>query len=138
MANVRGAERTTVLLRRIARVWSLLPIGATLLVAGGYGWNLLVTGQADPYAVGDYAPIENLPLLFSLLSALGLAAAWRWEGWGGAIAVGFQLATLPVLLIHWPLAQHLPNYLIAPYGVWLVFTIPGLLFLASRRRSHRP
>jgi hypothetical protein len=64
-----------------------------------------------------------------------LGVAWRWEGWGGAIAVVFSLATLPVLLIHWPIAHDFPRYLLAPYGTWLMITIPGILFLICWQRS---
>ncbi|MFO7943855.1 MAG: hypothetical protein R6U51_06110 [Anaerolineales bacterium] len=54
------------------------------------------------------------------ISALGLGLAWRWESWGGAVAVLFKLANLPILLIHWPLAGNIPRYLIAPYGLAVV------------------
>jgi hypothetical protein len=97
---------------------------------------LVTTGVADPHAAEDYPPIENLPPLFALLCALGLGIAWRWEGLGGAITVIFSLATLPVLLIHWPIADGFPRYLVAPYGTWAVIAIPGVLFLTVWWRTR--
>jgi hypothetical protein len=70
-----------------------------------------------------------LPPLFALLSVLGLGVAWRWEGLGGVITVVFNLAGLPVLLVHWPIAHDFPRYLVAPYGVWMMIAIPGILYL---------
>jgi hypothetical protein len=97
----------------------------------------VTTGQADPYAVEDYPFIENIPPLFSLLSALGLGLAWRWERAGEAMAVFFQLLKFPILLIHWSLAEGFPRYLAAPYGTWLLIIILGILFLVSWRRRRK-
>jgi hypothetical protein len=103
----------------------------------GYAWNWVTTGKADPHAIEDYPLIENLPPLFGLLSVLGLGVAWRWEGLGGAITVVFNLAALPVLLIHWPITQDFPRYLVAPYGTWMIIAIPGILFLMCWWRSKK-
>ncbi|MGC9357945.1 MAG: DUF7670 domain-containing protein [Anaerolineae bacterium] len=124
-------------MRWIARIWSVPIIVFAILMLLGYAWNLVTIGRADPHAVEDYPPIENLPPLFAFLSILGLAIAWRWEGIGGAIAVLFSLAALPVLLIHWPIAHDFPRYLVAPYGTWLLILIPGILFLLCWWRSKR-
>ena len=128
-------DRATKRLRWIARIWGTLILAVTLLIVIGYASNWVTTGTADPYAVEDYPPIENLPPLLMFLSALGLGVAWRWEGLGGAIAVLCSLATLPVLLIHWPIMQDFPRYLVAPYDTWLMVAIPGILFLICWRRS---
>jgi hypothetical protein len=137
MPNVnQGVDRVTKSIRWIARIWGAALIAVTLFILIGYAWNWVTTGQADPYAVADYAFIENLPPLFTLLSAIGLGIAWRWEGLGGAIAVAFQLAELPVLLIHWPVTHDFPRYLVAPYGTWLFIVIPGFLFLVCWWRSQ--
>ncbi len=136
MPNVNGvSDRVTERIRRIARIWGSVLMVVFLLILLGYAWSWVTTGRADPYAVEDYPPIENLPPLFGLLSVVGLGVAWRWEGWGGAIAVFFTLAALPVLLTHWPIAQDFPRYLVAPYGTWLLIAIPGLLFLICWWRS---
>ena len=130
-------DQTTKTIRWIARIWGAVIVAIALLVLIGYAWNWVMVGEADPNTVEDYPPIENLPPLFGLLSALGLVIAWRWEGLGGAIAVIFSLAMLPVLLIHWPITYDFPRYLVAPYGVWAVFFVPGILFLICWWRSSK-
>jgi hypothetical protein len=123
-------------MRWIARIWGGLVFVIALFIFVGYASNWVTTGTADPYAAEDYPPIENLPPLMMLLGALGSAIAWRWEGLGGAITLVSQLVTLPVLLIHWPIAEDFPRYLFAPYGVGMVVTIPGVLFLICWYRSR--
>jgi hypothetical protein len=138
MSNVAvTANRATKWMRWIARGWSILIIAFTLMMVIGYAWSWVTTGKADPYAVEDYPPIENLPPLFSLLSVLGLALAWRWERLGGTIAVIFSLAVLPILLIHWPITHNFPHYFVAPYGVWMIILIPGVLFSVCGYQSKK-
>ena len=132
-----GRDRVTKWIRWTARIWGTLIVAFTLLILIGYASNWVTTGKADPYAVEDYPPIENLPPLFAFLSVLGLGVAWRWEGLGGAITVVFNLAALPVLLIHWPITHDFPRYLVAPYGTWMIIAIPGILFLMCWWRSKR-
>ena len=115
---------TTKVIRWIARIWSIPIIGIALLMLIGYGWNWVTTGTADPYAVEDYPPIENLIPISLGLSVLGLGIAWRWEGLGGAITIVFHLATLAV------------NYLVLsrsghPYLITIIVATPGILFLVS-------
>jgi uncharacterized membrane protein len=123
-------------IRWIARIWGGLVLVFALLILGNYASNWLTTGEADPYAAEDYPPIENLPPLLMFLAALGSGIAWRWEGVGGAITVVSQLVALPVLLIHWPITDGFPRYLVAPYGLWMIVTIPGILFLVCWWRSR--
>jgi hypothetical protein len=138
MSNVKDVgDRTTKRIRWIARIWGTLLVAFTLLMLIGYAWSWVTTGEADPYAAEDYPPIENLPPLFGFLSVLGLGIAWRWEGLGAAINIVFNLAALPVLLIHWPITHDFPRYLVAPYGVWIIIAIPGVLFLICWRRSKK-
>jgi hypothetical protein len=138
MPNVDDVgDRATKWIRWIARIWGTLIAVCTLLVLIGYAGNWVTTGKVDPHAVEDYPPIENLPPLLALLSVLGLCVAWRWEGLGGAIAVVFNLAGLPVLLIHWPIAHDFPRYLVAPYGTWMIIAIPGILYLVCWWRSKK-
>jgi hypothetical protein len=138
MPDVNGVgDRATKWIRWIARIWGSLIVAIALFFLIGYAWSWVTGGTVDPHAVEDYPPIENLPPLFALLSALGLGLAWRWEGLGGAITVVFSLASLPVLLIHWPIAHDFPRYLVAPYGVWMMIAIPGILFLVCWWRSKR-
>ena len=72
IANVIGV-RATKWIRWIARIWGTLIIAFTLFMLIGYTWNWVTTGKADPNAVEDYPPIENVPPLFAFLSVLGLA-----------------------------------------------------------------
>jgi hypothetical protein len=138
MSNVDDTgDRATKRIRWIARIWGTLILVIILMILIGYAWNWVTGGTSDPHAAEDVPPIENLPPLFALLSALGLGIAWRWEGLGGAIAVVFNLAGLPVLLMHWPIAEGFPFYLVAPYGVWMMIAIPGVLFLMCWWRSKR-
>jgi hypothetical protein len=136
MAKGSGSrDRVTKWIRWIARIWSLPIVVYVLLMLVGYAWNWANMGVADPYAVEDYPPIENLPPILMFLSVLGLGVGWRWERLGGMIAIVFQLAALAVLLIHSPLAQDFPRSAI-PYLLSVIVTIPGLLFLVCWRRSR--
>ena len=136
MANTKYAnDRATKRMRWIGRIWSIVIIGIALLFLAGYAWNWVTTGKADPHAVENYPPIENLPPLLMLLSVLGLGIAWRWEGLGGAITVVFQLAMLPLLLIHWPITQD--SRFVAPYLILMTIATPGILFLVCWRRSRK-
>ena len=133
MSNINnGRDRATIRLRWIARIWGTVIIAIALLVLIGNVWSWVTMGEADPYAVEDYPLIENVPPLFALLSAVGLAVAWLREGIGGTITLVFSLATLPILLIHWPIAQDFPRYLVAPYGVWMVIIVPGMLVAVEK------
>ena len=131
-----AGNRVTQWVRWIARIWGGLVLLVALLVFLGYAWNWATTGTADPHAAEDYPPIENLPPLMMFLGALGSGLAWRWEGLGGAITVLSQLVALPVLLIHWPIAEGFPRYLLAPHGLWVVVMVPGVLFLVCCRRDQ--
>ena len=123
-------DRTTTWLRRIARGWSLIAIGVALLILIG---NIV---SSDPYAV-DYAPIENLMPLSMLVSVVGLALAWRWEGLGGALNVAGFVANL---ILFWAIRGEF-----LPWGVALTLSlvlIPGILFLLcwwrSKDRERKP
>ena len=135
MAKGNGSrDRVTKWIRWIARIWSFPILVYVLLMLVGYAWNWVTIGVADPYAVEDVPPIEVLPPIFMLLSVLGLGIAWRWERLGGTIAIAFQLAVLPLLLIHWPLTHDFPR-LVVPYLLLVIVTIPGVLFLVCGWRS---
>ncbi|WP_287369728.1 hypothetical protein [Oceanithermus sp.] len=133
----RAADPGTVRLRRTARIWALTVVAfvfaAALLALG----NRIATGRFDPRLVAGTPAVEFLPPLLALASAAALLAAWRWERVGGLAATALQLATLPLLLVRWPPWQGFPRYLLAPYGVWLWMTVPGVLFLVCAWRSRR-
>ena len=131
MANTEyTGNRATKWIRWIARIWGTVIITFALLMLIGYAWNWVTTGKADPYAMEDYPPIENLIPITLGLSVLGLGIAWRWERLGGAITIVFQLATLAV---HHLLLSPRPY----PYLLTIIITTPGILFLVYRWRSRR-
>ncbi len=134
--DTQGREdRSTQRLRRIARIWSV-PLGIYALLALAQAlWNLATVGVVDPHAVEGYGPAESLPPFLMFLSILGLALAWRWEGWGGAIAVFFQLAAFLVLLVTRPITQDFPRTVV-PYAMSLVIGAPGVLFLVCWWRGR--
>lgn len=123
-------------MRWSARIWGTIVVAVALLIFAGYAWSWVTTGEVDPNAAEDYPPIENWPPRLMFLSALGLALAWRWEGLGGGLALLFQLINLPILLLHWPISEGFPRYLVAPYGLWLVIVVPSMLFLWCWWRSR--
>lgn len=136
--GIKATGGATRWIRLVARIWGSLVLVVALLILAGYASTWITTGQADPYAVEDYPPIENLPPLLMLLAAFGSVIAWRWEGLGGAVTVVCQLLSLPILLVHWPISEDFPRYIIAPYGAWIVVIVPGVLFLLSWWRSRDP
>jgi hypothetical protein len=111
-------------MRRVARIWSIVIIGITLVAAIAH----IVVPEPEGT---DYPPIENLLPVVMFLSVLGLAIAWRWEGVGGAINVGFFLALLGLYWIirgkFFPL-RALPMFLAA--------VVPGVLFLVCWWRTQ--
>jgi len=113
--------------RLIARIWSVPVIVYSAMMLTGYFINWVTTGQADPYAVEDYPFIENLPPIFMFLATLGLGVAWRWEKIGAIINLSFCVATLPILLFHWPIQEGVRN--VVPYIILMVVATPGVLFL---------
>jgi len=113
-------------LRLVARTLSVPMILYALLMFIGYIISWITKGVADPYALENYPFIENLPPIFMFLAALGLGIAWFNEKLGGIINLIFCLATLPILLIHWPILKD-SRYAI-PYILLVMMAIPGILF----------
>ncbi len=136
MENGNGSrERVTKRIRWIARIWSLPLIAGALVVAIGWTWSWL-TGVTDPHAVEGNPPTEALAPIFLVVSVAGLGMAWRWERLGVTVVTLFQLAALVALLIHSPPTHDFPR-MVVPYLLWMIVTIPGLLFLACWWRSRQ-
>lgn len=125
MANTgHGADRTTKWIRWIARVWSIVIIAFTLVMIIGHA------GGPDPYAT-DYPPIENLLPVLMCVSVAGLGVAWRWEGLGGAINVGFFLANLG---LYWVIrGKFMP---LREGAILSLALVPGILFLVCWWRAR--
>lgn len=131
----KTSDGITKWIRRIARIWSIPIIAYALMMLIGYTVNWVTTGKADPYALEDYPFIENLPPLFMFLAILGLGIAWRSEKLGGIINLIFCLATLPILIIHWPIIQDF-RYIV-PYILLIIVAFPGILFVVYWWRSEK-
>jgi len=81
-------------LRRVARVWSILVWLLALI---------LVIGTRNSPSTSNLVntPLDILIPISLLISLIGLGIAWRWEGWGVVINIGFYLAILPLYwLLH--------------------------------------
>jgi hypothetical protein len=109
----------------VARTWSLVIIAITLAVTVAH----IVAPEAHDT---DYPPVENLLPLLMLLSIMGLAVAWRWEGVGGAMNVVLFLAHFG---LYWALRGRF-----FPLGGLAMFSaviVPGVLFLVCWWRRRR-
>ena len=120
----RIAKPTTTLLRRIARISSVVLIAFTLFIFVGY----LIT--PDPYAV-DYDPIENILPLTMSLSVFALAIAWRWEGVGGALSLALFVL---VIILDWIIRGSF--FPLRGLLVFLPLPATALLFLVCWFRSR--
>ena len=123
----KSSHKITKWIRLIARIWSTAVIAYALIMFIGYTVNWMTTGKTDPYAVENYPFIENLPPILMFIAILGLGIGWRFERLGGIINLIFSLATLPILLIHWPITQD--SRYIVPYILLTIIALPGILFL---------
>ena len=81
-------------IRGVARIWSILVfILALILVIG--------TRNAPSTSNLVNEPLDTLIPVSLLVSLVGLGIAWRWEGWGVLINLGFYLAIVPLYrLLH--------------------------------------
>jgi len=125
MANTgHGADRTTKWIRWIARICSIVIIGFTpLILVIVIGHSVIPQSQVPDH--------ENLLPLAMCLSVAGLGLAWRWEGLGGAISVGFFLADLG---LSW--AIRLKFFSPRELAVLSPVLITGMLFLVCWWRTR--
>ena len=106
-------------IRGVARIWSILVfILALILVIG--------TRNAPSTSNLVNEPLDTLIPVSLLVSLVGLGIAWRWEGWGVLINLGFYLVILP---IYW-LQNHDWINLSIMVGLSPV-VLPGILFAAA-------
>ena len=83
----------TARIRGMAKVWSLLVFVLALI--------LILMPRRETALKATQTPIDRLIPLALLISMLGLAIAWRSEGLGTLINLGFYLAVVPIYrLIH--------------------------------------
>jgi hypothetical protein len=123
--DIPAVNPTTFRIRWVARIWSLLLLAIALILVGR---NIFAPApEATQFAEGD-----NLIPVSLLISVLGLLIAWRWEGLGAAINLGFFFANY---LINWIYHHDILNF-------GLVFALspvilPGILFLVAWLRVRK-
>ena len=107
-------------LRWIARIWSIVVYGLAIMI--------LISPdpfQAKPIPMGDW-----LELGFYGLALIGLLLAWRWEGFGGAIAIACPIGHAIAFRLR-------RGYWFPGLVPGIFFVVPGILFVlcwvASRR-----
>ena len=117
----RVKPRTLLLIRWIARIWSILV----------FVFVLLQIFTPDPYATQP-VPLEDWFLL-SLwgIAVLGLLVDWRWELAGGILTI----AVMVLRELAWIVLKGawLVNFLI----VWLFLVPPAVLFLIAWRLERK-
>lgn len=113
-------KRSVVVLRWLARFGSVASAALLLLFLFGE--------EMDP---GQLTAADILALLFFPFGVVaGMLLAWRWETLGGAITVLSLLAFYKVI---YAASGRFPG------GIWfMLFALPGLLFLYCGLRSRRP
>jgi len=103
------------IIRRIARVWSLLSIVFVLVIVIGH---ILNPEDVLP-TIGEWIGI----LFFPFGVVLGLILSWKWEGLGAMITIGSLIGIYITILI---IRGYLPR---GPFFV--LFAAPGFFFLLS-------
>ena len=107
----------TLLIRWIARIWSIASIGLVLLFIAGEGNN--------PANLMDWLTF----LFFPFGICFGMVLAWWREGFGGGITIGSLIA---FYLIRFVTTGSFPKG-----WAWLAFAFPGFLFLLFWYRSRK-
>ena len=110
--NKKGWVRVT---RWVARIWSLGPILFALIVVLSPDDNLV-----EPVPWTDWL---NLSLIF--IAVVGLAIAWRWERFGGWIAVVFLAISIVLFVL--TVERYFPTVLIFLVAIG----VPAALYLIS-------
>jgi membrane protease YdiL (CAAX protease family) len=123
-------ERKTNIIRKIARIWSIVIIALVLFI---FIAEIIGTFVPDQSMNEPYPWYENLIPMSMVLSVVGLAIAWRWEGFGSVLCILFIIATYVMYVA----------FVRSDRGVYIVpiillpILIPGILFLISWLRTGR-
>ena len=117
-------EKWTRILRKIARIWGgvIITLGVLMFISEIVESQ---TVELDPYPW-----FENLIPVTLGLAVVGLALAWKYEGIGGAAAVGFSVVNLLLYIATGRTRVAAVAIILTPV------VIPGLLFLICWRRSR--
>jgi hypothetical protein len=118
MTKKKNISRKVLIIRWVARIWSLV----VLVIA------LLIAFSPDPYATGDPLPIRDW-LFLSLwsLAIFGLLIAWFWELVGGIITITVMFLREIIWIIM--TGRWMVNFLI----VWVALVPPAILFIIAWR-----
>jgi hypothetical protein len=115
----KSSPNLTNIIRWIARILSVVSIGIILLFMAGEGF--------------DYTQIKLsewlLFIFFPIGVSIGMVLAWWQEGIGGIITVG---SFIMFYAVHFVISGRFPHGL-----AFLVFTIPGFLFLLCWYRIRK-
>jgi len=116
MKNKTLLPRKILILRWIARVWSLVILA----------FALIIIFSPDPYATGEPIPVRDYVLLGLLgASVVGLLVAWLRERLGVLITIGTMLAReLLYIIIE---GKWYVNFLL----LWAVFLPPAIMYLLA-------
>ena len=123
-------DRATHIIRRIARVWSILIIIIGVVILVGEIYELFNQAEA---LVQPYPWYENLIPLGLITAVLGLVLAWRWEGPGAMLTI---LSVLVVLFVFYGIIGGRGEQPWIVALIMLAVLVPALLFLASWWRSQ--
>ena len=104
-------------LRKIARIWSGVVIGLGILIF------IAEIIEAKTMELAPYPWFENLIPASLFLGVLGLAIAWKREGIGGAMAVGFAVTSLLIYIATGRTKVGVVALILSPIA------LPGTLFL---------
>jgi len=92
MNDSKNKNRKVVIIRWIARIWSIASIAFLLFMVIGH---LFGSEQSNPPTFGEMVGLFFFPLgVF-----IGLIIAWKWEGLGGMIAIGSIICFHVTMLI---------------------------------------
>ena len=120
-------ERTTNIIRRIARIWSIVIIALVLFI---FIAEMFVPDQSMNESYPWY---ENLIPLSMFLSVVGLALAWRWEFFGSVLTIISIVANYVMYIAFGGSGR---GVFVVPL-ILLPILIPGILFLVSWLRTER-
>ena len=116
---LKSQQKITSIIRWTARILSVVSIGLVLLFMVGEGF--------------DYTRIKPnewvLFIFFPFGISIGMLLSWWQEGIGGIITAG---CLLMFYVVHFVIAGKIPHGL-----AFLVFTIPGFLFLLCWYRTRK-
>jgi hypothetical protein len=122
MTKKKNISRKVLIIRWVARIWSLIVLAVALLFVF----------TPDPYASGEPMRFRDLFLL-SLwgIAILGLLIGWFWELLGGiiTIAVMFLREIIWIILT----GKWMVNFLI----IWVALVPPAILFIIAWRLGKR-